>query len=273
MGEHTNIAWTTHTFNPWVGCQAVSPACDHCYAEARARRFGDDFAERRRTSARNWQQPLRWNAAAAAAGVRATVFAPSLGDPFDNRVPEPWRVDLWHRIAETPHLDWLLLTKRPQNIRHMLPTQVAGHPRWGAGWDNVSFGITAENQDEYDRRWHWLARTPVRRRFLSCEPLLERLDLHSDECRTSGSARECPVCFGGIDWVIAGGESGPGARPTQLQWVRDLHDQARMGGAAFFMKQAGSARGGDWPADITGKGDDPAQWPEDLRVQEVMAAC
>src|SRR5262245_18137233 len=124
MGADSKIEWCHHTFNAFVGCTKVSPACDHCYAEAWAKRAGHPelwAGERRRTSAENWKQPLKWDKAAARTGERHRVFCASLADVFDNQVPDVWRTDLWKLIDLTPNLDWLLLTKRPQNIAKMLP--------------------------------------------------------------------------------------------------------------------------------------------------------
>jgi protein gp37 len=132
MGENTNIEWADHTFNPWVGCSKISSACDYCYAESWAKRSGHPElwqGERRRTAGANWQRPIKWNRQAATAGKRARVFCASLADVFDNQVPRRWRDDLWHRIDQTPHLDWLLLTKRPQNIAKMLPDPETGVSR------------------------------------------------------------------------------------------------------------------------------------------------
>src|SRR5438128_54370 len=125
MAENSGIEWTHHTFNPVVGCTKVSPACDNCYAENWAKRAGNPelwHGELRRTSAANWRQPIRWNKIARETGTRPRVFCASLADVFDNQWEPQWRADLWALIAETPFLDWLLLTKRPQNIAKMLPS-------------------------------------------------------------------------------------------------------------------------------------------------------
>ena len=149
MGQ-TKIEWCDYSFNPWVGCTKVSPGCDHCYAEGWAKRTGQSSlwnGDRRRTSETNWRQPLKWNKAAASDGRRRRVFCASVADVFDNQVPEQWREDLFKLIAATPDLDWLLLTKRPQNIQRFLP--------WGpsaAPWRNVWLGTTVENQEEMARR-------------------------------------------------------------------------------------------------------------------------
>jgi protein gp37 len=249
VGENSKIEWTDHTFNPWTGCQAVSPACDHCYAEALEKRYGHadrwgPHGVRVRTSDANWRLPIRWNKAAAADGVRRKVFCASLADVFDNRVPEQWRADLWALINATPNLDWLLLTKRPHNIHGMLPIM------WGdEGWPNVWLGTTAENQEKLAiRAWH-LAQVPARVRFLSCEPLLGPIDVRRVTNRwgtiwdaLTGFVLDgdsgCPHKVGEIAWVIVGGESGPGARPMRHAWARGLQMQCDTG-TAFFMKQMG----------------------------------
>jgi protein gp37 len=290
MGENTKIEWADHTFNPWIGCTRVSPACDHCYAEKLATaRLGVGWgphAERRRTAESTWRQPLAWNRKAQREGKRARVFCASLADVFDNAVPEEWREDLWALIFDTPSLDWLLLTKRPQNIAKMLPPafMTSAHP-WP--WPNVWLGTTVENQAEADRRIPHLLAVPAARRFLSCEPLLGPVNLSgwlpgesgcegcddgegfaSPRCSRTDipRAEQCPdnravfTCIEGpmrdgtpewvenqretIDWVIAGGESGPGARPSPPDWFRSLRDQCAAAGVPFFFKQWG-----DWIAD------------------------
>jgi protein gp37 len=268
MAENSNIEWTDHTFNPWIGCQKVSPGCDHCYAETwdarglqqRETRWGP-HAARTRTSAANWRKPLAWNKAAQAAGKRARVFCASLADVFDNHasiLPE-WRAALWQLIAATPHLDWLLLTKRPQNIAKMLPEG------WGDGWPNVWLGTTVENQTEADRRIPHLLATPAAVRFLSCEPLLGPVDLTRLDMlnifrvlRTAddetwprnffdalrGKSDIHPIhnaepSWGALHWIIVGGESGPNARPMHPDWARSLRDQCGAAGVPFFFKQWG----------------------------------
>jgi len=229
MGETTKIEWCHSTFNPWVGCTRVSAACDHCYAESWATRAGHPelwAGERRRTSASNWQQPLKWNRQAATAGERRRVFCASLADVFDNQVPKRWRDDLWHLIEQTPHLDWLLLTKRPQNIAGMLPDPREGVKPWGErGWPNVWVGTTTENQPEFNRRYPHLAAIPATVHFISYEPALGLL-----EFLATGTAP---------DWVISGGESGPDARPAHPDWFRSIRDQCTAAGVAHFHKQNG----------------------------------
>ena len=225
MAENSGIEWTHHTFNPWMGCTKVSPACDHCYAERDTKRFGRvTWGESRvRTAVSTWKQPEKWNRDAEKLDYRPRVFCSSLADVFDNHssITSGWRGDLWHLIARTPHLDWLLLTKRPQNIDKMMP-ETYGAPAWGNGWPNVWLGITAENQQEYDRRWLHLATIPAAVRFISYEPALGPLSI---------AGGNLP------NWVIAGGESGPLYREADADWYRAIRDECEMYGVPFLFKQ------------------------------------
>lgn len=253
MGDNTKIEWTHHTFNPWVGCTKVSPACDHCYAEGWAKRSGmvqwGPHAERRRTSESNWRQPLKWNAEAERLGVRYRVFCSSLADVFDNAVPTEWRYDLFNIILSTPHLDWLLLTKRIGNARKMieeiLPETMKGLPAehplaWP--WPHVWIGATICNQEEADRDIPKLLMVPADRHFLSMEPLLGSVKLPEvflKRLHFDGKDHSYPDNAGMIDWVIVGGESGPGARPMHPKWVRSLRDQCQAADVPFLFKQHG----------------------------------
>lgn len=258
MGENSKIEWTDATFNPWVGCRSVSPACKNCYARAMVERFGGDFDARRLTSETNWCQPRKWNRDAERAGVRRRVFCASLADVFDDDAPEGARDRLWALIRETPALDWLLLTKRPENIARMLP------PDWGEGYANVWLGTTVEDQQRANERSLYLLSVPARVRFLSMEPLLGPVDLtriaafpsppwHAPLDGTPwldvlrGEGRRPSDLTGvlietyteSIDWVIVGGESGHGARPMHPDWARSIRDQCVAAGVAFHFKQWG----------------------------------
>lgn len=233
MAENSKIEWTTHTFNPWIGCQKVSPGCDHCYAEAMMdHRYGKvewgPHGERKRTSVANWRKPRQW--AKASNGSRPRVFCASLADVFDNKAPDGARADLFDLIRSTPELDWLLLTKRPENIRKMLPAD------WSDGWPHVWLGTTCEDQANYDRRWPIMASVPAAVRFISYEPAIGKLG----------------YVWGKPDWIICGGESGAGARLMEADWARGVRDQCSASGIAFFMKQ------------MTGK----KPIPEDLMVRQ-----
>ena len=240
MGERTEIAWTDHTFNPWIGCARVSPGCQHCYAETLTKRTGMAVwgvkGTRNVTSDAYWRQPLKWDRAAAAAGRPALVFCASLADVFEDRpdLDEPRR-RLFDLIEQTPHLVWQMLTKRPEHAFRLA---------WLAGWrdvwpENVWIGTTVEDQQRCDERLPALIEIPARVRFLSCEPLLGAVDLtpwishwHS----------------GFVHWVIVGGESGPGHRPLDVDHARSLVEQCEAAAVPVFFKQVGGPRptsGGD----------------------------
>ncbi|OMW99903.1 phage Gp37/Gp68 family protein [Burkholderia pseudomallei] len=254
MSENSKIEWTDHTFNAWIGCTKISPGCDHCYAERERastalRVVWGAGNPRHRTAASAWNNPKRWNARHgeffAKHDRRQRVFCASLSDVFDNAVPPAWRMDLFRLIGDTPNLDWLLLTKRIGNVPTML--REIGVDRLP---DNVWLGATIVNQEEADRDIPKLLAVPARVRFLSMEPLLgpvdisrhldycEKLDKHGISRRAGGQHIKCDKHCG-ISWVIAGGESGPGARPMHPEWARDLRDQCAAAGVAFHFKQHG----------------------------------
>lgn len=270
MSENSKIEWTDHTFNPWEGCQKVGPGCDHCYAETRNARFGGGVATnwgpgapRRRTSPTNWRKPLAWNARHAEFfgehGRRQRVFCASLADVFDNAVPTLWRQNLMTLVADTPNLDWLFLTKRIGNARKMLIEASMHDGRLLAANDqyapppNLWIGATICNQEEADRDIPKLLAVPARVRFLSMEPLLGPVVLRP-AWTTRWPDRRADVQDGGcppLDWVIAGGESGPGARPMHPDWARDLRDQCAAAGVPFLFKQWGEwAPSENWPDDV-----------------------
>lgn len=221
MGEITKIEWCDHTFNPWIGCTKVSPACDHCYAESLAKRYGwakwGAGEPRKRTAPANWHKPLKWDREAAEAGRRARVFGPSLADPFDSEVSDQWRIDYMDLIRATPNLDWLLLTKRPQVAWKFFHYH-------GPVPDNVWLGATVENQDMAIVRIPPLIDIKAKVHFLSCEPLVGPLTLK-------------PEWMHGLDWIICGGETGHGSRMMPEDRARDLRDQCKIAGVYFFMKQ------------------------------------
>ncbi|ALG60878.1 MULTISPECIES: DUF5131 family protein [Citromicrobium] len=259
MAETTGIEWADATANFWIGCTKLSPACDHCYAEA-------DWDHRKhrvkwgphgdRSFVKAGEQVVRTMQRKAAAfmaehGRKPRIFVNSLSDFADNHrsiLPE-WREKVWQLARECPDVILLILTKRLQNLPDYLPAD------WGTGYPNVWIGTTAENQTEADRRVPLLLATPAAVRFLSCEPLLGPVDL--SEWMVCPNARDglsmdpstgayecCSRCdWTGIgfcpDWVIVGGESGPKARPMHPDWARSLRDQCEAAGVPFLFKQWG----------------------------------
>jgi protein gp37 len=267
MGENSGIQWTHHTFNPWVGCQRVSPGCENCYAEAYDKRVGGipknqrkdpavqetrwgPSGRRTKTSVSNWRDPLKWNKAAETAGERHRVFCASLSDVFEVAragmadLPS-WRLELFDLIRRTPQLDWLLLTKRPEAIVRGIAASLGAFERtpvpmetndWLEAWvsgtppQNVWLGTTVEDQQRADERIPHLLSVPAAVHFLSMEPLIEEV----------GFLRLIVDHDWRLDWAIIGGESGPGARPFDLAWARSLVRQCRIAGVAPFVKQLGA---------------------------------
>lgn len=257
MAEKTGIAWTDHTFNPWIGCAKVSDGCKHCYAETQNKRYSwvDNWgpgAPRKRTSAANWKQPIQWAKQAKAEGIKRLVFCASLADVFDDEVDYHWRNDLWELIAEASDgLEWLILTKRPENILDMFPA------RWqDAKPDFVRLGVTCENQAMADKRLPILLNSYQGNTFISYEPALGPLRLKGWD--GTYQRNYLPL----TTWVICGGESGAGCRPMDIEWARDVRDQCRQAGVPFFMKQLGG---------FPDKRHIVENWPLDLQIQQFPA--
>jgi protein gp37 len=249
MAEKTEIAWCDSTHNEWVGCQKVSAGCDNCFAEGLmdTRYHRVEWGQRKMpgvapsvgtrslTSVANRRKPHSWQRKAAAFraehGRRQRVFCSSLSDIFDNQVPDEWRIGLWETIRATPDLDWLLLTKRPENIEKMLPVS------WRDDfdlWQHVWLGTTCEDQAAYDKRWPILRDIPAKVRFISYEPAIGPLRLPKDQVAP--------------DWLICGGESGAGFRDMSRDWVESIRGDCQAMGAAFFFKQMAGKK--PIPADL-----------------------
>jgi protein gp37 len=287
MGANSLIQWTDHTFNPWRGCHKISEGCKNCYAATFVQNrqglqvWGQD-APRKAAAESTWKQPLRWDREAARDGVRRRVFCASLADVFEDyhgpdaaAIPAE-RMRLFALIEQTPHLLWLLLTKRPENVLNMVPTS------WLTAWPaNAWSGFTAENQPRFDERWSTAKCIPSPVIFTSIEPQIGPVVL-PDDYLTRGQRV----------WPFIGGESGPGARPFDLAWARALIAQCKAAGVPVFMKQAGAVpvlnpqrignievaikgmRNGWMLADMKDKkGGDPGEWPADMRVRELPAAA
>jgi len=233
MGATTGIEYVDHTFNPWWGCRWASPGCDNCYAARLAKRTGmaDCFESNRRqiTGPATWRQPLSWNKAAAAEKRTALVLCGSMCDVFENADCTSdalglitARMDLYKLIEDTPNLMWVLITKRPENLHCVLP----------CSWlddccpDNVCLCVTVESQEQIGRI-DTMTRVPALYYAVSHEPALGPLDL-----TTVTSA-----CW--LNWIITGGETGPGARPMHPDWARADRDAAKANGVPFFFKQWG----------------------------------
>lgn len=262
MGETTKIAWAHSTFNPWLGCERVSPGCDFCYAETGSKRFAAQHGlqlwsgDRHVTSDSYWREPLKWERVAAATGRPHRVFCGSWCDwAEDHIVARATRCRLLELIYCTPHLTWMLLTKRPENIREALHQHVAG-----LQMDNIWLGTTCEDQRRLDERLPALLAVPAAVHFVSAEPLLESITLRDWR----------------PEWVICGGESGPRARPFDFSWAASLKAECWFNRIPFFMKQAGdnplNLGGPIGPADDSTlwarHGDAIEQWPFPLRLQE-----
>ena len=226
MGKVTNISWTNATHNFWYGCEKVSPGCRGCYAEREMDRYGKNFQII--TRAKGFDKPLSWK-------EPTMVFINSWSDFFIKEA-DPWRNEAWDIIRRTPHLTYQILTKRPKRIFGNLPTG------WPGSFRNVWLGISAENQEWYDRRWRILSKIRASVRFVSAEPLLGPIRLGTGYVP---------------DWVIVGGETGPGARFTDPEWMRTLKRECG-DDVPLFVKQI-TENGRHVPFD---------RWPEDLKVRQ-----
>jgi protein gp37 len=223
MGKSSYIQWTHHTYNPWIGCTKVSPGCIHCFAEKcdKLRGYTDDGwgpgKPRHRT--KTHADVMKWNKALENTGRRERLFCASLGDIMDDEIDPSWRSDLWTLIESTPNLDWLLLTKRPQNYAKFLPRSwfLDGFP------PNVWIGTTAENQEYADLRMPLLIQIPAVVRFVSAEPLISNIDFSP--------------WISQLDWIIVGGESGHHFRTMNPEWATNIRDQCQAHDVAFFFKQ------------------------------------
>ena len=232
MSATTRIEWTERTWNVVTGCDRVSPGCDNCYALSLAARlkamgsrryqvdghpvtsgpgFGLQLHHDLVDAPRHWRKP-------------AVVFVNSMSDLFHERIPFDFLRAVFATMEATPQHTYQVLTKRATHL-----TRVAPRLPWPP---NVWMGVTVENQAAVSRRAARLLRVPAAVRFLSVEPLIERVDL-------TGVLEARDIT---IDWVIAGGESGPRSRPCETEWLRSLRDECMFYGVPFFLKQLGG-----WP--------------------------
>lgn len=245
MGEETAISWTDHTHNHWWGCTKIAPGCDNCYAAAFDARFGGNYwdpkQKPRLTAQSNRNKPLKWNAKAEKDGKRMKVFCGSMMDWCDNKVPDQWRDNLFELIKATPMLDWQLLTKRATLIKKCLPDD------WGDGYDNVWLGVTCEDMEYGYPRIDELRKIPAKVRFISAEPLLERL-------------KNIDKHYKFIDWIIVGGESGSNYRDMEIDWAEYLVAGSETLGIPVWFKQWGGNTKNKGGCNIFGR--EYKQWPK-----------
>jgi protein gp37 len=232
MGKNSAIEWCDHTWNPWYGCHKVSAGCKNCYMfrDMQRTRFKPNVVTRAKPA--TFREPLSWK-------EPKKIFTCSWSDFWIEEADE-WREEALQIIADTPHLVYQILTKRPERILDWLDEAcwpVSGCPIGIDGLpDNVWLGISAENQEQYNKRIKYLLDVPCKVRFVSAEPLLNEINLSFHQMKFY--EREM------IDWVITGGESGPEnkIRKAKLDWFRSIRDQCQESGIAFFHKQHGGSR-------------------------------
>ena len=302
----TSIEWTDCTWNPVRGCSRVSEGCRNCYAERIAARFSNagsveagefvGFAERTPAGPR-WtgrveliksklQEPLHWK-------KPRRVFVNSMSDLFHESLPDDAILEVFRVMQDCPQHIFQVLTKRPENMRRFM-AEWEGESIWEGPVQNVWLGVSVEDQKTADERIPLLLQTPAAVRFVSYEPALGPVCLLNYLLYGPWSAVNVkPPTSRGLDWVICGGESGPGARPFDIAWARSVRDQCKAAGGAFFMKQLGAhpfiqgcgdnwlATSEHWPhsktlwdgsrayTDLSSrKGGSMEEWPEDLRIRE-----
>ena len=294
MSGASAIEWTDATWNPVRGCAVVSPGCTNCYAMKQAHRFsgkgrpyagltkmtrgGPVWTGEVRAVPELLDQPLRWK-------KPRRVFVNSMSDLFHQDVPVEFIQRVWAIMGGAPRHTFQILTKRPKKMMRLCSNTLPTYP-------NVWLGVSVEDQQRADERIPLLLQTPAAVRWISAEPLLGPLDLLGDLTK---HYRDADGPKRGLDWVVVGGESGPGARPFDIAWARDIVRQCKAASVPCFIKQLGAVtltngvqRPGEWwPRTSsfvdTGRGDfrailrdrkggDPAEWPADLRVREFCAA-
>ena len=235
----TKIEWCHETWNPITGCTKVSAGCANCYAERMATRMRGRFGYPADNPFRptfhpdRIDQPRRWPKPKP--GERRLVFVDSMGDLFHEDMDTAWVKAVWDTMVETPWNTYLLLTKRPQVMQFWITCTLDGAPPPA----NIWCGTSVENQEWADVRIPWLLRTPAAVRFVSVEPMLGPVDLQTGVYIDGPESMKGTTLIG-LDWVICGGESGPGARPMHPDWPRSLRDQCAEAGVPFVFKQWGS---------------------------------
>lgn len=236
--NQTKIEWTDTVWNPVTGCTKKSPGCANCYAERMAKRLAGrcgypaDEPFRVALHPERLDEPLRWK-------KPRRVFVCSMGDLFHDDVPTWMRFEVLDIVLQAKQHTFLILTKRPANMKEYFDWYYTKCGRTTETIKNLWLGVTAENQQAADERIPLLLQTPAAVRFVSCEPLLELVDLGqyliSSQNFFFNDVPERP----NLDWVIVGGETGPNARPMHPYWVMSLRDQCQAAGVPFFLKSWG----------------------------------
>lgn len=217
MGQNSSIQWTHNSWNPWTGCHKVSSGCKFCYMMRDKEKYGKN-GDRVFRSKTTFNDPLKWKEG-------KLVFTSSWTDFFIEE-GDKWREEAWEIIKKCPHHNFQILTKRPERIKAHLPAD------WGNGYDNVWLGVSVENQRACEVRIPILIDIPAKVRFLSCEPLLSRIDLNLDEMHL-------------IHWVIVGGESGNETgkwlyRACDVLWMEKIISDCAEADVPVFVKQMGT---------------------------------
>lgn len=279
----TNIEWTDETWNPIRGCSRVSAGCDHCYAIRQAHRQNHpggayegltkirtrmDWSGVVRLVPEKLDEPLKWR-------KPRRVFVNSMSDLFHESLPFLDIDDVFETMAEADRHTYQVLTKRPERMLEFCQWR---NQRWGRPpLANVWLGISVEDQRTADERIPLLLQTPAAVRFVSYEPALGPVDFGPTWMDRDRYGANCIDGGATIDWIIVGGESGPGARPCDVAWIRSVVQQCKAAGVPCFVKQVGSRPVVQHPMQVGAlvdapcadrKGGDPSEWPEDLRVRE-----
>jgi len=253
MASTSLIQWTDATINFWTGCIKVSEGCKYCYMYRDKERYGKDPSEIVQVSEKTIRANLK--KLGRYPFRRSKIFTCSWSDFFLEEA-DPMRPWAWEIIREHPQFDWQILTKRPERIINHLP------PDWGPGWPRVWLGVSVENQARADERIPLIYNVPAQTRFLSVEPLLEKVDL----------GLERPGVKGQLLWVIAGGESGNEVgkyryRPCELTWLESIVAQCKFSTIPCFIKQLGTSLAKTFSSPDR-HGGDPSGWPSSIQVRE-----
>ena len=250
MGDRSIISWTTKTWNPWRGCTRISSGCAKCYMFTAQERYGRDPNIVTRTG--TWADPIKWQKEAQAAGKQELVFTCSWSDWFHTDA-DAWRDDAWAVVKKCPNLIFQILTKRHERIADHLPAD------WGQGYPNVWLGVSAENQECFDKRTEFLLKIPAVVHFWSLEPLLGPIsfDHHLEGIKALGDSA----------WMLVGGESGPGFRNMDLNWARGIREQCNANDIPWFFKQSSAPR---TEMGTTLDGETIQQYPTPRTVQPIQ---